>query len=117
MTKPSAFLSQKVYHQSQGDELRSERVIRIGFYKAISILVGAVLASAGASIWGTLRVANTIPFRVDAIEKVVNDLPSKYMPLDLSTEKWKTNTIDHTRIENKLETIEKKIDDIRNLIK
>ena len=117
MKKASAFLSQKIFRQTQSDQLRSERVIRISVYKAISILVGAVLASAGASIWGTLRVANTIPFRVDALEKIVSQVPTKYESIELSDEKWKRNAADLARIEKKLDSIDEKLDNIRNLIK
>lgn len=105
------------YRESQDGHLKTEKVVRISLYKAIAIVITAILSSAGVSIWGTLRVANTIPFRVDAIEKVVDDLPTKYMPLDLSLEKWKNNDEYHKIVIQKLDSLDTKIDSIRNLIK
>jgi hypothetical protein len=95
----------------------TEKVFRVGFYKAVIIMVSAMLASAGAAMWGTLAVANTIPFRVTAMEKQITEIEQKFMPMDLSLEKWNNNDKEHTMITNKLNTIEAKIDDIRNLIK
>jgi hypothetical protein len=95
----------------------TEKVFRVGFYKAIIIVFSAMLASAGAAAWGTLAVANTIPFRVTAMEKQITEIEQNFMPMDLSLEKWGNNDEEHTMIVNKLNIIEAKIDNIRNLIK
>lgn len=80
---------------------------------AIPIIIGSMLVSAGAAIWGTLAVANTIPFRVDAMEQNIVDIKADiknqaelFMPLDLSTERWKNNDIQHENITKQLDRIE-----------
>ena len=93
------------------------KIITISIWKAILVVVTAVLGSAGASIWGTLAVANTIPFRVSAIETEIIDIKKDFMPYTLSIEKWTTNEKEHVAIGKKLDVIEIKIDAIRNLIK
>jgi len=98
-------------------EVISEKVIRIGFWKAIVVMVTAILGSAGASIWGTLAIANTIPFRVTAMEKQITEIQQNFMPSDLSLEKWKNNDAEHLVIIKKLDILEEKIDNIRDLLK
>ena len=105
-------------------EIGYERVITLSFQKAILILVTAILGSAGAAVWGTLVIANTIPFRVDALERdvisikhTVEDNNTKFMPLDLSTEKWKNNDAAHVQLEKQLDSIEAKVDEIRKAVK
>ena len=85
-------------------------VITITLNKAIIIVATSILVSAGGAIWATLAVANTIPFRVSAIERSLTDIKTTianedklYMPLDLETEKWSNN-------EKTLDEINKKID-------
>lgn len=80
---------------------------------AIPIIIGSMLVSAGAAIWGTIAVANTIPFRVDAMEQNIVDIKADiknqaelFMPLDLSTERWKNNDIQHENITKQLDRIE-----------
>jgi hypothetical protein len=92
-------------------------VITITLNKAIIIVATSILVSAGGAIWATLAVANTIPFRVSAIEnqlveirKTVDENNDKFMPLDLSQEKWKNNEATHLTIEKKLDAIEAKVD-------
>ena len=85
----------------------------IDLWKAVAILFTAILGSAGAGVWGTLRVANTIPFRVNAVEqqiieikKTIEDTNDKFMPLDLSQEKWKNNDSQHSEIIRRLDVIQ-----------
>jgi hypothetical protein len=95
------------------------KVITLSLNKAFVIMASAIIASAGSAIWGTLAIANTIPFRVNAVEqeitdikRVVDDNNVKFMPLDLSTEKWKNNDKEHNNIMDKLEVIDRKVDQI-----
>ncbi|MBU1110774.1 hypothetical protein KKB83_04100 [Patescibacteria group bacterium] len=88
-------------------------VIRIDLWKALAIIFTAVLGSAGTAIWGTLAIANTIPFRVDALEKQIEEVKvvvesnnDKFMPLDLSIEKWKNNDKQHDEIIRRLDVIQ-----------
>ena len=85
-------------------------VITITLNKAIIIVATSILVSAGGAIWGTLAIANTIPFRVNAMEQQIGEMRQNFMPLDLSTEKWKNNDIQHSSIERKLDAIESKVD-------
>jgi hypothetical protein len=102
----------------------NDKTIKISLWKALAIVFTAILGSAGASIWGTLAIANTIPFRVNAVEAEIKtiqqemkDEKSIYMPLQLSEERWKTNESDHDKIEKKLDTIESIVNSIRNSIR
>lgn len=92
--------------------LTKSKVIEISVFKATGIVATAILASAGASIWGTLSVANTVPFRVEAIENNISKIQqqidnetSLYMPRELADEKWANNSKDHTAIDKKLDQI------------
>lgn len=111
------YMSEKVYHQTQDGTLKAEKVLRIGLYKAVGILATAVLGSAGVAVWGTITIANTIPFRVSAIEKDVMEIKEGYQTKEISNLKWATNDAAHIMLEKKLDVIEVKIDYIRNLIK
>ena len=54
---------------------------------------------------------------ISPIEKRVVALENeqiKFMPLDLSLEKWKNNEADHTSIEKKLDILDGKIDRLLN---
>jgi hypothetical protein len=95
----------------------ADRVVRVSVQKAVLILATAILGSAGAAIWGTLAVANTIPFRVDALEKDNIEIKANYQTKGISDEKWLTNTKEHQAFSAELSYIRKAVDDIRNLIK
>lgn len=88
------------------------KAIEVSVLKAATIVITAVLASAGASVWGTLSLVNTVPFRVEAIEIEIDKIQAQidgsasiYMPRELSEEKWSTNTKDHQIIDKKLDQI------------
>jgi hypothetical protein len=103
---PKQYMSDEIYKEDKAGDFIPEKVIRIGFGKAITILVGAVLASAGSAVWATLAVANTIPLRVVALEAEVTKIESQFMPLQLSTEKWKNNDYQHAEIIRRLDAIQ-----------
>lgn len=114
------YLSDEILHRNKEGALVSNKVVRISINKAIVIVATAILSSAGVSFWGGLRLANAIPFQIQAIEKEVDEIKAdhtKFMPLDLSMEKWKTNEDNFKKVEKRLDSIESKIDTIRNLIK
>lgn len=110
------YLSDEVYKQTKEGNLISEKVIRVGLGKAIAILATAILGAAGASVWATLRVANTIPFRVDAVEAEVKNIKNDFMPLNLSLEKWKNNDEYHKLVISRIDTVEKKVDEIKTIL-
>lgn len=99
----------------------AERWVHIKAWQALvwgfCIVAGAFLAGFGGSLFVRFNLSLSLPGRVDAIEKELTEVQTKFMPLDLSTEKWKTNESNHVTIEKKLDNIETKIDNIRNLIK
>lgn len=114
------YLSNETYHQSKSGDLVSEKVVRIGLNKAILIFATAVLGSAGASFWGGLRLANAIPFQIQAIEKEVDAMKNdhaKLMPLDLSLEKWKNQEKVNEQTLRKLDVLDQKVTDILKAIK
>lgn len=98
-------------------EFTEGRVVRVSVQKALAILATAVLGSAGAAVWGTLAVANTIPFRVTAMERDITDIKTNYQPKDISNLKWDQNEKTLVVLEKKLDNIDLKVDEIRNLIK
>lgn len=53
---------------------KKKNIITITLTKAVIIVATAILASAGTAVWGTLAVANTIPFRVSALENDISQL-------------------------------------------
>ena len=57
-----------------------------------------------------LTSISPIEKRVVALEKE----QTKFMPLDLSLEKWNNNEADHTSIEKKLDILDGKIDRLLN---
>lgn len=93
------------------EKVNGKEVVTVNIKWAITILLTAVLGSAGAGIWGYLAIANTLPFRVDALEKDYAEIKKDYMPLDLSTEKWKKNDEDHATFAQSLIRIEGKLDE------
>ena len=84
----------------------ASKTIRIDLWKAVGVLVTAMLVSAGGGLYGALAVANTIPYRVSAVEEKIDDMSVKFMPLDLSQEKWKNNDRQHEEIIRRLEIIQ-----------
>lgn len=66
----------------------------------------------GLGAFGMLSFINTAPFRISAMEMEIKEIKSDikeqqslYMPLDLSTEKWKNNEAQHVEIVKKLDNI------------
>ena len=109
------YLSNETYHQSKSGNLVSEKVIRIGVSKAVVIFATAVIGSAGSAFWAGLRIANAIPFQIQAIEKEVAEMKgdhAKLMPLDLSLEKWRNQERVNAEITKKLDILDDKVTDI-----
>ena len=100
------YISNKSYQVGEDGIVKSSPVIRIDVWKAIVIVFTAMLASAGGGLWGALAIANTIPFRVDAMEKSIEEMKTNFMPIDLSTEKWKNNDKQHEEIIRRLDVIQ-----------
>ena len=75
----------------------------LGVIIAISTILGM-----GISVVNFYILASISPLatRVEALEE--NN--ARFMPLDLSMEKWKNNDLQHTVIEKKLDLIDTKID-------
>jgi len=89
------------------------RQITVDIWKVALIFFTGIVGTAGASVWGTLALANTIPFRVEAIETEIDSIKqtmendsAKFMPLDLSQEKWKNNDYQHGEIIRRLDVIQ-----------
>lgn len=99
----------------------AERWVHISLGKAIAwgavVVAGAFLAGFGGSLFVRFNLSLSVPGRVDALEEQVNEIQTKFMPLDLSSEKWKQNEQNHIEVSKKLDQIENKIDNIRNLIR
>lgn len=88
------------------------KAIEVSVFKAATIVITAVLASAGASVWGTLSLVNSVPFRVEAIEIEIDKIQAQidgsasiYMPRELSEEKWANSAKEHQAIDKKLDQI------------
>ena len=75
----------------------------LGVIIAICTLLGVVVSVVNFYI---LLNISPIETRVKALEE--NN--TKFMPLDLSTEKWRNNDAQHISIEKKLDIIDTKID-------
>jgi len=75
----------------------------LGVIIAICTILGV-----GISVINFFILTSVAPLetRVKALE----NLNDKFMPLDLSLEKWKNNDLQHTVIDNKLNLIDTKID-------
>lgn len=99
----------------------AERWVHIRAWQALSwvfiVCTGAFLAGMGGSTYIKFNTALSLPGRVAAIEKELMTTQTKYMPLDLSLEKWKQNDDSHNSLIKKLDQIDAKMDSIRNLIK
>ena len=100
--------------------MNDQKIITIDLWKAVVIIFSAVLGSAGASIWGTLSFVNAAPFQIIAIEKDISGIKdarekqdTMFMPLDLSTERWKNNESQHADIMKKLDSIQLSIERIK----
>ena len=89
---------------------KKTRIITLSLNKALLIFSSAIIASVGGSVWATISIFNTVPFRVSAMETQIAEMRQNFMPLDLSTEKWKNNDAQHLQIDKKLDSIETKID-------
>jgi hypothetical protein len=82
------------------------KTITIDLWKAIVIVVTAMLASAGAGLWGAMVNINSDHFAVVAITKDIAEIKTNYMPVDLSMEKWKNNDSQHSEIIRRLDVIQ-----------
>lgn len=100
---------------------KNQNIVTITLNKALLIVATAVLTSLGAGIWTAFNFVNSAPFRISAMEDkieeikiVVDDNNQKFMPLDLSTEKWKNNDKEHADMIKKLDAIDSKLDRLLN---
>jgi hypothetical protein len=91
----------------------ADRVVRIGIWKAAGIVFTTFVAGFGGSLFVRFNTAISLPGRVDAIEEDVisieqsiKDLKGSFMPLDMSTEKWKNNDRTHEEILKRLDLIQ-----------
>lgn len=75
----------------------------LGVIIAICTVIGVVI---GVVNFFILTSVAPIEKRVEALE----DIKLEFMPLDLSTEKWKNNDREHTTLMTKLDKIDVKID-------
>lgn len=81
------------------------KTITIDLWKAVVIVVTAMLASAGAGLYGAMANINSDHFAVVAITKDIAEIKTNFMPVDLSTEKWKNNDETHRQIMTKLDNL------------
>ena len=86
-------------------ELSKKFKDNLGAIIAICTILGVGIGVVNFYILATI---SPIEGRVKALE----ELNKKFMPLDLSLEKWKNNDLQHTIIDNKLDLIDTKIDKI-----
>ena len=84
-------------------ELSKKFKDNLGAIIAICTILGVGISVVNFYI---LTSISPIESRVKALE----NLNDKFMPLDLSLEKWKNNDLQHTVIDNKLNLIDTKID-------
>jgi hypothetical protein len=104
--------------------IKEERVISLALWKAVVIVFVAVLGSAGASIWTTINVFNTVPFRVTAVEteiltvkQAIKDVSNTYMSLAVSNERWKVNDEQHKEIISKLDRLTTAVNDLYRAVR
>lgn len=95
------------------EEQNTERVVRIALWKVVLSVLGIVAMSSLGTVWATVSVYNTVPFRVTAAEQQILDMKKSFMPLDLATEKWKNNDTQHADIIRRLETMQVSIDKLK----
>ena len=100
----------------QIETIKEERTISLALWKAVLIVVTAMLASAGAGLYGALGTINNDHYTVMAIDKEIAsikqdlvDIKVSFMPLDLAAEKWKNNDAQHAEIIKKLDIIQSEI--------
>ena len=100
--------------------IQEERVISIALWKAVAIVVSAMLGSAGVGLYGSLATINNDHFTVLAIDKEIASIKQdlveikvSFMPLDLATEKWKNNDKQHEEIIKKLDGIQLSINRLK----
>ena len=89
------------------------KTITIDLWKAVVIVVTAMLASAGAGLWGAMVNISSDHYAVVAITKDISEMKDdlvaikiSFMPLDLSSEKWKNNDKQHEEIIRRLDVIQ-----------
>ena len=82
------------------------KTITIDLWKAVIIVVTAMLGSAGAGLWGAMVNINSDHYAVVASIKDIAEMKVNFMPLDLSTEKWKNNDYQHSEIIRRLDVIQ-----------
>ena len=73
-----------------------------------TIIAICTLLGVGISVVNFYILASISP--IAARVKALEELSNKFMPLDLATEKWRNNDLQHTIIEKKLDLIDTKID-------
>jgi len=93
----------------QIETIKEERTISLALWKAVLIVVTAMLASAGAGLYGAMATVNSDHYAVIAITKDIEQIKENYMPVDLSLEKWKNNDLQHAEIIKKLDIIQQEI--------
>lgn len=86
--------------------IKTEKTISLALWKAVGILLFAVIGSAGAGLWGAVVTLNSDHYTVMALAKDVESIEKNYMPLDLSQEKWKNNDYQHAEIIRRLDVIQ-----------
>jgi hypothetical protein len=96
---------------------KEERIISLALWKAVGIMVVAMLGSAGAGLWGAVATVNSDHYSVLAIQREISDLDSRYMPLNLSLEKWKNNDDKHNEIIKKLDSLTTAVNNLYQRIK
>ena len=90
-----------------------ERVVSLALWKAVMSVLGIISVSALGSIWATVSVFNTVPFRVAALEEEMVVVKITFMPLDLSLEKWKNNDLQHAELMRKLDVLQASINALK----
>ena len=93
----------------QIETIKEERTISLALWKAVLIVVTAMLASAGAGLYGAMATVNSDHYAVIAITKDIEQIKENYMPVNLSLEKWKNNDLQHAEIIKKLDIIQQEI--------
>jgi hypothetical protein len=100
------YVSDETYRVSKDNIVTSSPVIRIDLWKAVLIVVTAMLGSAGAGLYGAMATLNSDHFAVVALVEDVKGIKENYMPLNVSNEKWKNNDYQHGEIIRRLDVIQ-----------
>ena len=90
----------------KNQNINEPKTITLSMWKAIIIVVTAMLASAGAGLWGAMVNISSDHYAVVAITKDIAEMKVSFMPLDLATEKWKNNDKQHDEIIRRLDVIQ-----------